>query len=61
MEYLIIILLVYFIPTGIAPPGRRGSVFFVNLVVGWTLIGWALAMYMALRAREDEARRARGA
>lgn len=53
MEYLILILLVYFIPTFMAPPGRRGSVFFVNLVVGWTLLGWVIAMYMALRAREE--------
>lgn len=55
MEYLIPMLLVYFIPTGVTPPGRRGSVFLINLVVGWTLLGWVIALFMALRAREEAA------
>lgn len=53
MGYLILILIVYFVPTWVTPPGRRGSVFLINLAVGWTLLGWVIALYMALRAREE--------
>lgn len=53
MEYLIPILIVYFLPTILTQSGRRGSVFVVNLFVGWTLIGWVIALFMAMRSRED--------
>lgn len=52
MEYLLVILILYFIPTAAARPGRRGSVFVVNLFAGWTLIGWVLALYLAIRSKE---------
>ncbi|MDA8072717.1 MAG: superinfection immunity protein [Actinomycetota bacterium] len=42
----------YFLPT-IVGSARHvvhiGSVFAVNLLLGWTLIGWAVALAMALR------------
>lgn len=52
MEYLIVILLVYFMPTALAVKGRRGSVFVVNLFFGWTLLGWVVALFLAVRTRE---------
>lgn len=42
----------YFAPTMVAPRGRRGSVFVLNLFLGWTVLGWVLALFMAIRAKE---------
>lgn len=30
---------------------RHWSVFWVNLLLGWTIIGWVIALVMALRAQ----------
>jgi hypothetical protein len=30
---------------------RHWSVFWVNLLLGWTIIGWIIALVMALRAQ----------
>ena len=49
----IIFIFMYFVPTGLAPRGRRSSVFAVNLFLGWTMIGWVVALFLALRAREN--------
>lgn len=49
---LILILALYFLPTIMAATGRRGSVFVLNLFLGWTLLGWVAALFMALRSRE---------
>lgn len=43
----------YFLPTFIAKPGRRGSVFVINLFLGWTMLFWVVALYMAVRSTED--------
>lgn len=32
---------------------RHWSVFWVNLLLGWTVIGWIIALIMALRARRQ--------
>jgi hypothetical protein len=48
----IIVLLFYFLPTFIAKPGRRGSVFVINAFLGWTLIGYVVALYLAVRSTE---------
>lgn len=42
----------YFIPTFIAMDRhhRRAAVFAVNLLLGWTLIGWSVALDMARSA-----------
>lgn len=43
---------IYFLPTAIAYHRRvvnAGSVFAINLLLGWSLIGWAVALAMALR------------
>jgi Superinfection immunity protein len=47
-----VIVLVYFLPAVVA--SRRqvpnaGSVFVLNLFLGWTLIGWVVALAMACR------------
>lgn len=52
MVYFALFMIVYLAPTWIAPRGRRGSVFLVNLLFGFTLIGWAVALIMAVRAQE---------
>jgi hypothetical protein len=48
----LLILLMYFAPTWTAKRGRRGSIFVVNLFLGWTLIGWVLALFMSVRSYE---------
>lgn len=50
--WLIVVIILYFAPTWCAAKGRRGSVFVVNLFFGITGIGWAIAMYMAIRSQE---------
>jgi hypothetical protein len=49
---LMLFLFFYFLPTFVAKPGRRGSVFVINLFFGWTLLGWVIALYMAVRSVE---------
>jgi len=44
--------LAYFAPTMTAPKGRRGSVFVINFFFGWTVIGWVVALFMAIRSKE---------
>lgn len=50
--YFALICVVYFAPTWVAPSGRRGSVFVLNLFFGWTLIGWVVALFIAMRSKE---------
>lgn len=49
-------LLLYMLPTVVAT-GRQhhqtGSVFAVNLLLGWSIIGWAVAMAMAMSAHRQ--------
>ena len=44
----------YLLPTSIALVRRAptGVVFFVNLLLGWTLIGWIVALVLAFRTPE---------
>lgn len=49
MEILLIVL--YFVPTLIAFSSNHpssGSVFVINFFLGWTLLGWVLALALAL-------------
>ena len=32
---------------------RHWSVFWVNLLLGWTIVGWIFALVMSLRARRE--------
>ncbi len=43
----------YMLPWAIAAVRdvRHWSVFWVNLLLGWTIIGWVVALVMALRAQ----------
>lgn len=58
------LLVFYFLPTII---GRSrgvtslGSVFVINLFLGWTLIGWVVALAMASRSVEPKPRKERPA
>lgn len=52
--YFVLFCACYFAPTWIAARGRRGSVFALNLFLGWTMLGWVLALVMAMRSRENE-------
>lgn len=51
---LVVIVLAYFIPTAVAF-GRgvpnKGSVLVVNLFLGWSVVGWVIALAMAARSR----------
>lgn len=50
--YFALLMAVYLAPTWIAPRGRRGSVFVLNMFFGWTLIGWVVALFIAMRSKE---------
>lgn len=50
---LILIVAVYFLPTIVAVARKVssvGSIVVVNLFLGWTLIGWVVALAMAARS-----------
>jgi Superinfection immunity protein len=50
----LIFLGLYFLPTVVAFSRRvvnRGSVAVINVFLGWTFIGWVVALAMALRTR----------
>lgn len=52
---LVVALFIYFIPTIVGC--RRtdaGSIFVLNLLLGWTLIGWAIALKWALTHEEQK-------
>ncbi|HKW33594.1 MAG TPA: superinfection immunity protein [Candidatus Acidoferrum sp.] len=52
MEFLIFVTLLYFLPTLIAVVFRHESdalgIFIVNFLLGWTIIGWWVALIWAL-------------
>jgi hypothetical protein len=45
----------YMLPWAIAAVRdvRHWSVFWVNLLLGWTLVGWVVALVMSLRAQRQ--------
>lgn len=45
----------YMLPWAIAAVRdvRHWSVFWVNLLLGWTIVGWIIALVMALRAQRQ--------
>jgi hypothetical protein len=48
-----VILLLYFIPTIVAAMRehhQRGAIFVLNLLLGWTLLGWVVALVLACTA-----------
>lgn len=52
--YALMCFALYFLPTFMARKGRKGSVFVLNLFVGWTVIGWGIALFMAVRSKEEK-------
>ena len=48
--YVVVVLALYFLPTLVAA-GRKatnaGSVFLINLLTGWSIIGWFVALGLA--------------
>jgi len=53
MVTAILLLFLYFVPTGLAKPRDRKMVFVINLFLGWTLIGWVVALAFAVRAQPE--------
>ena len=59
---LIVMLVMYFIPAGIAfSRGRENSglIFLLNLVLGWTVIGWLVMLIVAFTGESSSQRYAR--
>ena len=52
MIYLVMFLMLYFAPTLVAKKGRRGSIFVLNALLGWTLVFWVISLFMAVRSNE---------
>lgn len=53
---LFIAALLYFLPFFIANARRhpqQGSIFFINLIVGWTLIGWLAALIWSVTGQPE--------
>jgi hypothetical protein len=46
---LIVLAMLYFLPYGIANARKHNTngVFIVNLLLGWTVVGWIIALVMA--------------
>ena len=44
----IFLLFMYFVPTGVCKPRKRKAVFVINLFTGWTVIGWVVALAIAV-------------
>lgn len=54
MEYMLVVLLLYFLPVLIAwgrKAKNRASIGVLNLFLGWTLIGWVIALMMAVKEK----------
>lgn len=54
---LIVLLLAYFVPVFVAfsrGVPNKGSVFVVNLFLGWTVVGWIVALAMAARSNQQQ-------
>ncbi|WP_208103652.1 superinfection immunity protein [Mycolicibacterium sp. CBMA 226] len=52
--FLLIGLFLYLIPTMVAANRKVpnvGSVIVINLFLGWTFVGWVVALAMAMRSR----------
>lgn len=50
---LIFLALLYFIPTFVAK-SQRGAIFALNLLLGWTFVGWVAALVWALATKSEE-------
>jgi hypothetical protein len=51
-------LVIYFVPTFIARSKKKrnaAAIFALNLFLGWTLVGWVIALVWALMVEPDKA------
>lgn len=54
---LIVVMAMYFLPTIIASSRKVtniGSVFVINLLLGWSVIGWIVALAMAVKTKTPQ-------
>jgi Superinfection immunity protein len=61
---LLLILVFYFLPAMISSKRKTkhgGMIFFINLVFGWTVLGWIAALIWAIVESPEEIRTARTA
>ena len=49
---LVVVLFFYFLPTFVAKKHDRPMVLVVNLFTGWTLVGWVVALAIAVRPQK---------
>ncbi|MFF1649814.1 superinfection immunity protein [Streptomyces sp. NPDC058240] len=55
----VLLILAYFVPTFVAfgrGMANRGTVLVINLLLGWTVIGWIVALAMAAGSNQSAAR-----
>jgi hypothetical protein len=52
--WTIFIIFMYFVPTFVATKADRAMVCVVNLFTGWTIIGWVVALAMAVRPQHKD-------
>lgn len=53
---LVVGAIIYFVPTGLAwwmHVKSTRTIFYVNLVFGWTIIGWIVALMWAMSERNE--------
>ena len=58
MEMMLFLAVIYFIPTLVAASRdhhNRGAIVALNIFLGWTFIGWVIALVWALTAVEKKA------
>ena len=49
---------VYLLPSLVSYRSRRaGAIAWLNVLLGWTVIGWVAALQLAMKADEDQAER----
>jgi hypothetical protein len=51
--FVLLAIIFFMAPTWLAARGRRWSVGLVNVLFGWTIIGWGIALIMAVRSQEQ--------
>lgn len=60
---IMVVLAIYFIPSIVAATRdtpRRGAIFALNLFLGWTLVGWVIALVWALAEEDNSSSAASG-
>jgi len=58
---LSVVLPVYFLPSILGRKKRNaGTIFLINLLAGWSAVGWVIALILALRTEQPVARAYQG-